>query len=155
MTVLSSAAMLGAHVINHNTAEIRVWAPKAQQVTIVMVDENQGLPMRRGEGGIWTLETRASAGDRYLVSVDQNKPAPDPVSRFLPLGIHGPTEIVDPEKYEWHDGGWRGLPLEQYVIYELHTGTFTPEGTFDAAIEKLGYLRELGITAIEIMPVSA
>lgn len=104
---------------------------------------------------VFVLQAFARPGDRYFYIVDQNKPIPDPVSRLLPEGVHGPTEIVDPEKFAWSDEGWRGLPLRDYVIYELHIGTFTAEGTFDAAIGKLPYLKKLGITVIEMMPVAA
>jgi maltooligosyltrehalose trehalohydrolase len=104
---------------------------------------------------VFALQAFARPGDRYFYIVDQNKPIPDPVSRLLPEGVHGPTEIVDPETFAWSDEGWRGLPLRDYVIYELHIGTFTAEGTFDAAIGKLPYLKKLGITVIEIMPVAA
>jgi maltooligosyltrehalose trehalohydrolase len=110
--------------------------------------------MRR-EGEYFILQTLAHAGDRYFYIVDDNHPVPDPVSRLLPEGVHGPTEIVDPQNYAWHDRGWRGLPLSAYIIYELHVGTFTPEGTFDAVIARLPYLKKLGVTAIEIMPVAA
>jgi maltooligosyltrehalose trehalohydrolase len=103
----------------------------------------------------FALQAFAGAGDKYFYIVDQNKPVPDPVSRLLPEGVHGPTEIVDAERFSWTDAAWRGLPLRDYVIYELHAGTFTPEGTFDAAIGKLPYLKNLGITVIEIMPVAA
>jgi maltooligosyltrehalose trehalohydrolase len=103
----------------------------------------------------FTLQAFAAAGDRYFYIVDQNKPVPDPVSRLLPEGVHGPTEIVDAERFAWTDANWRGLPLRDYVIYELHIGTFTPEGTFDAAIGKLPYLKNLGVTVVEIMPVAA
>lgn len=103
----------------------------------------------------FTLQAFARPGDRYFYIVDQNKPVPDPVSRLLPEGVHGPTEIVDPDKFVWSDAGWRGLPLRDYVLYELHIGTFTPEGTFDAAIARLPYLKNLGVTVIEIMPVAA
>jgi maltooligosyltrehalose trehalohydrolase len=111
--------------------------------------------MQYGGDNFFELKTFARAGDRYFYIVDQNKPVPDPVSRLLPEGVHGPTEIVDPEKFAWTDSGWLGLPLRDYVVYELHVGTFTPEGTFDAAIAKLPYLKSLGITVIEIMPVAA
>jgi maltooligosyltrehalose trehalohydrolase len=103
----------------------------------------------------FALQAFAGAGDKYFYIVDQNKPVPDPVSRLLPEGVHGPTEIVDAERFSWTDAAWRGLPLRDYVIYELHAGTFTPEGTFDAAIGKLQYLKNLGVTVIEIMPVAA
>jgi maltooligosyltrehalose trehalohydrolase len=99
---------------------------------------------------------KAKAGNRYFYLLnDDPLQLPDPVSRLLPEGVHGPTEIVDPSKFRWSDEGWRGVPFGQYVIYELHIGTFTPGGTFDSAIEKLDYLRDLGITAIELLPVAA
>lgn len=111
--------------------------------------------MERAENGYFVLQTSAKAGDRYFYIVDDRQPVPDPVSRFLPEGVHGPTEIIDPNQFQWTDQNWRGLRLEDYVIYELHIGTFTPQGTFDAAIEKLNYLKKLGISMIEIMPVAA
>ena len=79
---------------------------------------------------------------------------PDPVSRWQPEGVHGPSRIVDAASFPWSDQDWRGIPLEDYLIYELHTGTFTPEGTFESIIPRLPYLRELGVTAIELMPVA-
>jgi maltooligosyltrehalose trehalohydrolase len=111
--------------------------------------------MQREEAGYFALQVPARAGDRYFYVVDDSRPVPDPVSRRLPEGVHGPTEIVDPDAFAWTDARWRGLPLGDYVIYELHIGAFTPEGTFDAAIAKLSYLKKLGITVIEIMPVAA
>ncbi len=103
----------------------------------------------------FVLEIDARPGDRYSYIVNGGNPLPDPVSRFLPEGVHGRTEIVDHSQYEWKDGSWRGVEYNEYIIYELHVGTFTPEGTFDAAIAKLAHLKELGITAIELMPVNA
>lgn len=111
--------------------------------------------MAAADDNYFTLQVFARAGDTYSYIVDQNKPVPDPVSRLLPQGVHGPTEIVDPESFSWTDSGWRGLHLRDFVIYELHIGTFTPEGTFDAAISRLPYLKKLGITVIEVMPVAA
>ena len=102
----------------------------------------------------WEATVEARAGDRYYYVVD-GRQVPDPVSRLLPEGVHGPTEIVDPLAFRWSDSEWRGLPFVDYVLYELHLGTFTPEGTFDAAIQKLDYLKQLGVTAIELMPVNA
>jgi len=109
--------------------------------------------MRR-EGEYFSIRLDARAGDRYFLIADENKPVADPVSRLLPEGPHGPTEIVDPEAFKWSDGGWHGVEYRDLIIYELHLGTFTSEGTFDAAIEKLAYLKDtLGVTAIELMPV--
>jgi maltooligosyltrehalose trehalohydrolase len=95
-----------------------------------------------------------AAGACYRYRLDGEGPFPDPVSRFQPQGVHGPSEVVDPLAFPWSDAGWRGRPLSEAVIYELHVGTFTPEGTFAAAAEKLSYLRDLGITIVELMPVA-
>lgn len=97
----------------------------------------------------------ASVGDRYFYVLDDDLAVPDPVSRFLPDGVHGPSEIVDPAAYPWKDLGWRGLDFRDDAIYELHIGTFTPEGTFESAIRRLEYLKQLGITVVELMPVAA
>jgi maltooligosyltrehalose trehalohydrolase len=113
------------------------------------------FPMERGADGHFLLQAPAQAGDRYFYVVDQHRPVPDPVSRFLPLGVHGPTEITRPEEFRWTDADWPGVPLKNYIIYELHIGTFTSQGNFDATIEKLPYLKKMGITVIEIMPVAA
>jgi maltooligosyltrehalose trehalohydrolase len=148
--------MLGANP-TADTCEFRVWAPSAQSITLRLTNAQgaRDLPMQRDQGGCFALQTSARAGDRYFYIVDQNQPVPDPVSRLLPEGVHGPTEIVDPEAFAWTDARWRGCPLRDYVIYELHVGTFTAEGTFDAAMAKLPYLKKLGITVIELMPVAA
>ena len=116
--------------------------------------EPQDIAMRR-DGEDFVATAQAAAGDRYAYVLDGGTPVPDPVSRFLPEGVHGPTEIIDPSAFHWTDPEWRGRELSEYVIYELHIGTFTPEGTFDAAIGKLQYLKRLGATVVEIMPVSA
>jgi maltooligosyltrehalose trehalohydrolase len=156
---LSNAAIntLGAN-LSGDSCDFRVWAPSAKSVTLRLTNEHgtRDWPMQ-SDGEHFYLQAFARLGDRYFYIVDQNKPVPDPVSRLLPEGVHGPTEIVDPESFAWAwtDSGWRGLPLRDYVIYELHIGTFTPEGTFEAAIAKLPYLRNLGVTMVEIMPVAA
>jgi maltooligosyltrehalose trehalohydrolase len=96
----------------------------------------------------------ARPGDLYSLVLDGERERPDPVSRFQPQGVHGPSQIVDPDSFAWTDSAWKGIPLASHIIYELHTGTFTPDGTFEAVISKLPHLRELGITAIELMPVA-
>ena len=94
-----------------------------------------------------------SAGALYRYRLDGKKERPDPASRYQPQGVHGPSQIVD-SRFDWKDSEWRGIPLEKYVFYELHVGTFTPEGTFDAIIPRLTILKDLGVTAIELMPVA-
>jgi len=153
---LSKTAKLGATLTGDNCG-FRVWAPAAKTVTLRLInaDGQHDWPMQYADDGHFELQAFVRTGDKYFYLVDQNKPVPDPVSRLLPEGVHGPTEIIGAEKFTWTDDAWRGLPLREYVIYELHIGTFTPEGTFDAAIAKLPYLKSLGITVIEIMPVAA
>src|SRR5262245_18572025 len=148
--------MLGA-TINGDFCEFRVWAPSAESVVLRLWNQRrqQDLAMHRLGDEHFTLRIPARVGDRYFYMVDGSKPVPDPVSRLLPEGVHGPTEIVDPQKFIWTDAQWRGLALDDYIIYELHIGTFTPQGTLDAAAEKLPYLKRLGISVVELMPVSA
>ena len=107
------------------------------------------------DGEDFVVTAQASAGDRYAYIVDGSQPLPDPVSRHLPEGVHGPTETVDASAFSWSDSTWHGLELAEYVIYELHIGTFTQQGNFDSATQKLDYLKQLGITVVEVMPVAA
>jgi len=107
-----------------------------------------------GDGWFEVTHPAAGPGTRYRFLVDGAGPFPDPASRFQPLGVHGPSEIVDPGAFAWSDAGWKGIPLERLVLYELHVGTFTPEGTFRSAAARLPALAELGITAVELMPLA-
>ncbi len=139
--------------------EFSVWAPRAEHISVhVATGPSAGdYPMVRstGEQGVFTASVPgASAGDRYGYRVNGGRPLPDPVSRSQPDGVHGLSEVVDPGGFAWRDEHWSGVPLCDFVIYELHVGTFTPEGTFDAAAARLPELLALGITAIEIMPVA-
>ena len=147
--------MLGASLTREG-CEFRVWAPNARKIVLQLATQGgREVAMERAEDGHFIVETSARAGDQYFYRVDAGKPVLDPVSRLLPRGVHGPSEIVDPATFAWTDAKWRGLPLKDYVIYELHVGTFTPQGTFDGVIEKLSYLKKLGVTVLEIMPVAA
>ncbi len=111
--------------------------------------------MERGDSGVFeTILAGASASTRYAYSLDGGPPRPDPVSRWQPEGVHGFSCVVDPGAFAWSDAAWDGIRMAEYVIYELHVGTFTEAGTFDAAIAQLPALAELGITAIELMPVA-
>jgi maltooligosyltrehalose trehalohydrolase len=129
-----------------------VWAPAAQGVTLVL--NGKRLPMDAQEGGWWTFESAPQHGDRYGFLVDGDGPFPDPRSYSQPEGVHAFSEFVDHARFEWTDGRWQAPPLASAVLYELHVGTFTPDGTFDAAIDRLPHLVELGITHIELMPVN-
>jgi maltooligosyltrehalose trehalohydrolase len=153
MRPATTTTTYGARLLD-GTAEFRVWAPAAKHV-LLQFENGDAFPMARAGDGTFSAITRSRPGDRYYYKVDQNRPVPDPVSRLLPEGVHGPTEIVDPEAFRWSDQSWRGLPWRDYLIYEMHVGAFTPEGTFGGVIERLDYLRKLGVTALELMPVAA
>jgi maltooligosyltrehalose trehalohydrolase len=146
--------LLGA-TYQQGHAFFRVWAPHARQVELVIeAPQAQVLPLERSGGYHSGAFDFLPPGTRYKFKVDGEGPYPDPCSRYQPEGPHGPSMLVDPNAYRWSDTEWQGIELRGQVIYELHIGTFTPEGTFDAAIERLEYLRDLGITAIELMPVA-
>jgi len=132
-----------------------VWAPFAATVDLrILGAEERQVPMRGDSTGYFTAEVGGlRAGVRYFYGLNGGEERPDPASRFQPLGVHGPSEIVDPG-FEWSDQDWTGLKLDHYVLYELHIGTFSSEGTFEAVIPYLEGLRSLGVTAIEVMPVA-
>ncbi len=132
-----------------------VWAPFAGKVELhVLSPEERIIPLRAQKGGYYerTVEN-IPFGTLYKYRLDGKKERPDPSSRFQPQGVHGPSEVVNPY-FKWNDEGWHGLPLQQYIIYELHVGLFSPEGTFDGVIRRIGFLKKLGVTAIELMPVA-
>jgi len=135
----------------------RVWAPKAQTVTLRVVSGKAvgSHPLQQEEHGYFSAQiARVADGDRYFYQPDAGPARPDPVSRFQPAGVHEASQVVDPRLFRWQDEGWSGIALERYLIYELHVGTFTRQGTFEAAIAFLDYLLELGVTAVELMPVA-
>jgi maltooligosyltrehalose trehalohydrolase len=146
---------LGA-VFDPDGVQFRVWAPQAKAVEVVFEGvSGEALPLAQTQEGYFT--GRASglqAGTLYRYRVDGKGPYPDPCSRFQPAGPHGPSMVVDPHSFAWSDQRWRGAELKGQVIYELHVGTFTLAGTFDAAIDKLPYLQSLGVTLIELMPLA-
>ncbi len=131
----------------------RAWAPRA---TSVHVDVRaQRHEMRAKAGGWFAADVEAAgAGDDYTFRVDGGAPLPDPRSPYQPLGVHGPSRLVDHSAHAWRDSAWRGFPLRQAIVYELHVGTFTPQGTFAAAAQCLRHLRALGVNAVELMPVA-
>lgn len=133
----------------------RLWAPAAKRVEVILGPPEKILAMIPLEGGWFEVTTDdAAAGSRYKFQIDGNHRVPDPASRFQPQDIHGPSEVVDPGAFQWAQTGWKGRPWGEAVIYELHVGTFSPSGRFSGVQERLDYLVELGVTAIELMPVS-
>src|SRR3954453_900753 len=155
--VLSKTGLGASLSPDRRGCEFRVWAPSVANMTLRLMtpEGTRDLGMQPQEDGYFAIHAAAQPGDRYFYIPDGKKPVPDPVSRLLPEGVHGPTEIVDPEHFQWTDQHWRGIPYREAVLYELHIGTFTSEGTFDAAIAKLPYLKRLGVSMMEIMPVCA
>ncbi len=134
-----------------------VWAPSATKVEVVVGRRGHArtVALTRSADGVHTgTVPGVAAGSDYRYRLDGGPDRPDPVSRWRPAGVHGPTRIVDPDAFRWTDDAWRGLETADLIIYELHVGTFSPAGTFDGVIERLSALRDLGVTAIEIMPVS-
>jgi maltooligosyltrehalose trehalohydrolase len=150
-------AFLGAHC-EAAGVRFRVWAPTRSRVEVV-IESGSAAPSvhpltKAADGTFAGLVAAARAGSRYRYRLDGEGPYPDPASRFQPTGVHGASEVIAAADFQWSDAGWRGVRLEDLVVYELHVGTFTPRGTFAALIERLPYLRDLGITAIELMPVA-
>ena len=138
-----------------DATRFRVWAPAAEHVTLVLEPDGRTVSLDAVSGGYFErVVDGIDPGQRYQVRLDDGDPLPDPASRFQPEGVHGPSEVVDPAAFAWSDADWHGVAQRDLVFYELHVGTFTPEGTFRAAAERLEYLRDLGVTAVELMPVA-
>ncbi|MDO9168300.1 MAG: malto-oligosyltrehalose trehalohydrolase [Methylobacter sp.] len=150
----------GASVLPGGGIRFRLWAPAVRQVELILennTDNKISLAMQPLEGGWFQLETSpqlAAPGTLYYYRLDGGLIVPDPASRANPQDVHGTSQIVDASAFIWQDDSWQGRPWHEAVIYELHLGTFTDDGTFSAAIRRLDYLVELGITAIELMPVA-
>jgi maltooligosyltrehalose trehalohydrolase len=133
-------------------ATFHVWAPRVSRLAIRALGRDH--PMRADGQGGWSIEVAgATDGTEYRLVLPDGRALPDPASRRQPQGVHGPSQLFDPGRHAWLDDGFRGLPLEALVFYELHVGTFTPEGTLDAAAARLPDLAELGVTCVELMPV--
>jgi len=132
---------------------LKVWAPESQRVEVTI--KGRRLDMEQNRSGWWKLETHLAAhGTNYTFTLDGGIPLPDPRSPWQPEGIHGPSRILDHERFSWTDDEWRQSPISSAVIYELHVGTFSPEGTFEGVAERLDHLAALGITHVELMPVA-
>jgi maltooligosyltrehalose trehalohydrolase len=148
------SASLGVTSQREGCWQFLVWAPNAEKVEVSFVSPQMGtVTLERGVRGYHQAVANVNPGTQYLYRLDGEKLRPDPASRFQPRGVHGPSEIVAP-CFAWGDGAWEGIPLQDYIIYEAHVGTFTPEGTLEAAIDYLDCLKSLGIKAVELMPVA-
>ncbi|HCE68235.1 MAG: malto-oligosyltrehalose trehalohydrolase [Geobacteraceae bacterium GWC2_55_20] len=143
---------IGANPISGGI-HFRVWAPSATSIEVEVVGAGAPKTHLQQDGEYFQGVVQANAGDRYWYWLDGTLRRPDPASRSQPDGVHGPSQVMNPD-FAWSDSHWRGIELEEYLIYELHVGTFTPEGTFDGIISRLEYLCDLGITALQLMPVA-
>ncbi|MEA2783162.1 MAG: glycogen debranching enzyme [Rhodospirillaceae bacterium] len=146
----------GAELQPDGRVRFRLWAPAAERVELA-IDGNPEilLPMAAlGQGWHELMTEQARPGTRYRFQLPGGLRVPDPASRFQPADVHGPSEVIDPASHAWRDQAWLGRSWEEAVLYELHVGAFTTEGSFRAAIDRLSHLAELGVTAIEIMPVA-
>ncbi len=153
---------VGAEVLSEGETDFRVWAPKRKKIEVIIEratgDESEGalfaVELEPEPGGYFSGTVRqAEAGTLYRFRLDGGESFPDPASRFQPAGPHGPSQVIDPRSFAWTDDLWKGVRIEGQVIYEMHIGTFTREGTWEAATRELKELADLGVTVIEVMPV--
>jgi len=147
----------GALFLEDGRVRWRVWAPKAERVDLELLDadKRKTYAMKREERGYFSFEEeQVRSGQRYAYRLNGGPERPDPASHWQPDGVSRPSAVLGLDEFLWSDAGWSGISREDLVFYELHVGTFTPEGTFDAIIPRLPALCELGVTAIEIMPVA-
>ncbi|MBD1891323.1 malto-oligosyltrehalose trehalohydrolase [Coleofasciculus sp. FACHB-SPT9] len=147
---------IGACYLGNGNCEFTVWAPTLHTVAVQIVSpEERLLTMQQDEEGYWKVKASGiEPGTLYYYKLEGTTDRPDPASKYQPKGVHAPSQVIDPSTFAWNDTNWSGIPLDETIIYELHVGTFTPEGTFEAIIPRLAELSELGINAIEIMPVA-
>lgn len=147
---------VGAHYLGEGRCEFVVWAPRAANLSLrILSPGDRVIPMLQAQGGYWRVVAEdVQPGAPYLYRLDDAMERPDPASHLQEKSVHGPSMVVDHRSFRWDDRGWQGIPLEKMIIYELHVGTFTPEGSFDAIIPRLPDLIDLGVNAIELMPVA-
>lgn len=152
---LSMKLPIGAEVQDEGVTYFRVWAPLARTANVIFPDSSDSVPLSSERDGYFSgLAEQTSPGARYKIQLDGGEAYPDPASRFQPEGPHGYSEVVDPAAFGWTDQNWRGIRMKGQVIYEMHLGTFTEGGTWATAAEKLEYLKDTGITVVEVMPVA-
>lgn len=147
---------VGSHYLGNDVCEFILWSPLKEKVTVHLVlPEEKLLPMTKQEQGYWYLKAdNIKPGTLYYYRLEDASDKPDPASHFQPQGVHQASEVIDHSNINWQDSQWVGIPLDEMIIYELHVGTFTDEGTFKAIIPRLSSLAELGVNVLEIMPVA-
>jgi len=147
---------LGAQCVDGGGCWFQVWAPRAKKVEIRLISPlKQKCVLEKKDRNYWTIFLEnIPSGTRYFYILDGEKQKPDPASHFQPQGIHQFSEVVDHSQFSWKDSHWEGIPLKRMVLYELHVGTFTPQGTFQAVIPRLDQLKELGVNILNLMPVA-
>lgn len=144
----------GTEILEGGGVKFRFWAPAVTEVKL-QLDGSNGIPMTAVDAGWFELKiSTAHNGSHYRFQLPDGMSVPDPASRFNPQDVHGPSEVVDPTEFKWSDDNWVGRPWEEAVIYELHVGSFTPTGNFNGVMDRLNYLVDLGVTALEIMPIA-
>ncbi len=147
---------IGAWYLGGDRCQFTVWAPQAQQVAVKIISPAERLLlMQAAKFGYWQLTAdQIAPGTTYFYQLDESLERPDPASQFQPEGVHGPSQVIDHTTFTWNDSTWANRPLEDLIIYELHVGTFTPEGTFAAIAARLPYLKDLGVNTLQIMPIA-
>ncbi len=147
---------IGAEILDNNNCLFSVWAPEKEDMMLHIIHpRDQKIPMIKNEQGYFTVVVEnIHSGCKYFYKPDGENDYPDPCSHFQPEGVHGPSQVINHDSFKWKDQLWRGIPFKEMIIYELHVGTFTPDGTFESIIPILDELSSIGINAIEIMPVS-
>lgn len=147
---------LGAHITDDGVCTFSVWSPEKEKMSLHIVHPfDREYEMKKNADGVFQVRVEnAHAGCRYFFRPDGEKDLPDPASHYQPEGVHGPSEVMDHTRFKWHNNSWKGIALKDLIIYEIHVGTFTGEGTFEAVIPRLDDLHSIGINALELMPVS-
>jgi len=148
---------IGATYLGNDTCAFRLWAPLRESVAVELeTPVHRSLPLRNPGDGYWQVQAKkVPPGTRYRYRLDGERLSPDPASHFQPEGVHGPSAVVDHQCFPWSDRSFQAPPFSQLVFYELHVGTYSPEGTFAGVAERLDRLAELGVNALELMPVAA
>lgn len=154
--LLTRETRVGANRLPDGNWEFLLWAPQARAVSLhLLCERGELIPMEPLAGGYYRATVESlEPGFEYFYQLDGGRDLPDPASRFQSQGVHGPSQVVDLDAFAWTDHDWKGTPLERSIFYELHVGTYTPDGTFDVLVPHLPQLAELGITTIELMPVA-